>query len=301
MVENMDNGFRIRRSLLFIPGSQPRMLAKAIHVGADSVILDLEDAVAFEDKDKARLLVRETIKSIIVTGIEVIVRINPLSTPLGYTDIGEITGSNPDAIMIPKATENDIRSAGEMLDDIECKNNIAKHTTKIFPLIETAYAMENVNNIIRSSDRVTGVLFGAEDYTADMEVKRTTSGDELYFARNRIAVACRAGNIDAIDTPYTAIKDLEGLSRDAKMAILAGMTGKAAIHPCQVSIINESFAPSEEEIAYAVKLVNANKEMILKGKAVFVFDGKMIDAPIIKRAYRVIAKAKLAGLLKTEE
>ena len=134
-----------------------------------------------------------------------------------------------------------------------------------------------------------------------MEIKRTSSGDELFYARSRIAVACRAKNIDAIDTPYTAIKDLEGLDREAKVAESAGMTGKAAIHPCQVNSINEAFTPSKEEIDYAARLVDTNCEMSLKGNAVFVFDGKMVDAPVVKRAEKVLAKAKLAGLFRPEE
>ena len=277
------------------------MLDKAAQRGADSVILDLEDGTALEDKGTARLMVGDKVRDIAGTGIEVIVRINPLSSEWGNEDIKFIAEAGPDTIMVPKATEKEIKSVSDFLDNIERAGGTTGKVIKIILVIETAYALENISGIIHSSNRVDGVMFGAEDYTADMQLKRTTSGKELSFARSRIAVSCRASKIDAIDTPYTAVNDFDGLGHDASEAVFAGMTGKAAIHPGQIDKINELFSPSGEEIEYAERLVKKDREMRLQGKAVFVMDGKMVDAPVIKRAEKVLNKAELAGLYKASE
>ena len=283
--------------MLFIPGNNPNMLQNAGVLGADSVILDLEDAVSITEKDAARILVRNAIKDINFNDTEIVVRINPLSSDCGLEDIKEIALVQPDALMVTKATEEDVKKACDTLTEIEAKNKFEHNSIKLFPLIETAYGLENVYDIIKSSDRVIGILLGAEDLTADLEIKRTTEGKEIFYARCRIATACRACKIDAIDTPFSDINDYEGFVNDIHTAKSLGMTGKSAINPRQIDTIHEIFAPSEEEIEYAKAVMQATEEAKRQGKGVFSLNGKMIDAPIITRAQNIINKAKLTGLL----
>ncbi|SDY61929.1 citrate lyase subunit beta / citryl-CoA lyase [Proteiniborus ethanoligenes] len=288
---------RPRRTMLFIPGNNPNMIQNAGILGADSIILDLEDAVSITEKDAARLLVKNALEDLDFYGTEIVVRINPLSSDFGIKDIEEIARVQPDALMVTKATEEDVQKSCEMLTKIEKEQGFELGNIKLFPLIETAYGLENVYNIIKSSERVIGVLLGAEDLTADLGVKRTAGGKEIFYARSKIAVTCKACRIDAIDTPFADMNDREGFIKDIFTAKSLGMTGKAAINPRQIDTIHEIFAPSEDEIKYAQAVINAMKEAEKQGKGVFSLDGKMVDAPIIMRAQNVLKKAKLAGLV----
>ncbi len=288
---------RPRRTMLFIPGNNPNMLQNAGILGADSVILDLEDAVSITEKDAARILVKNAIEALDFNGTEIVVRINPLSSAFGIKDIEEIALVRPDAIMVTKATEEDVHTACELLTKIEEKEGLESNSIKLFPLIETAHGLENVHEIIKSSHRVIGVLLGAEDLTADLEIKRTSEGKEIFYARCKLATACKACKIDAIDTPFADMNDPEGFVKDIHTAKSLGMTGKAAINPRQIDTIHEIFAPSQEEIRYAKDVIKAMEEAQSQGKGVFSLNGKMVDAPIITRAQNVLKKAMLAGLL----
>ncbi|MCC5908881.1 MAG: HpcH/HpaI aldolase/citrate lyase family protein [Clostridiaceae bacterium] len=288
---------RLRRTMLFMPGNNPSMLQNAGILGADSIILDLEDAVSITEKDAARILVRNAIKNVEFYGTEVVVRINPLSSSFGLKDVEEIAKAKPDAIMVPKATEEDIQIVDEMLSSIETQEGFPHGSIKIFPLIETAYGLENIDSIIRTSSRAIGVLLGAEDLTADLGIKRTREGEEIFYARSKVASTCRACKVDAIDTPFADMNDCRGFNKDIHKAKSLGLTGKAAINPRQVDTIHEVFAPAEEEIKYALRVIKAMEEAQREGKGVFSLDGKMVDAPIIARAQNVVKKAKLAGLV----
>lgn len=288
---------RLRRTMLFIPGNNPGMLQNADILGADSVILCLEDAVSIPEKDAARILVRNAIRNINFYNSEIVVRVNPLSTEFGREDVLEIAGALPNALMVPKATEEDIIAVDEMLSQIEKKNGFEKGNIKLFPLIETAYGLENVYSIIKSSNRNVGVLLGAEDLTADLGIKRTKIGEEIFYARSKVAAACRALRVDAIDTPFTDLDDMESFIKDINKGKSIGMTGKAAINPRQIDIIHEVYAPTEDEIRYAERVIEATEEAKREGRGVFSLDGKMVDAPIIARAETILKKARLAGLL----
>lgn len=289
---------RLRRTMLFMPGNNPSMLQSAGILGADSIILDLEDAVSITEKDAARILVRNAIKSIDFYDTEVVVRINPLSSGFGIEDVTEIGRVKPDALMVTKATEEDVRRVCEILTKVEMEEGFEAGSIKLFPLIETAYGLETIHSVIKASNRVVGILLGAEDLTADLGIKRTREGEELFYARSKVAAACRAHKIDAIDTPFADMEDCEGFVNDIHRAKSLGMTGKAAINPRQVDTIHEIFAPSEEEINYAQRVIRAMEEAKKESKGVFALDGKMVDAPIIARAENVIKKARLAGLIK---
>lgn len=288
----------LRRTMLFMPGNNPGMLQNAAILGADSIILDLEDAVSLTEKDSARVLVREAIKFMDYSGVEVVVRVNPLDNEFGPVDIDTIARVKPDTIMVPKADEEEIKLADEMISKIEKEEGYEEGGIKLMPLVETAFGLENVYNIIKASKRVTGILLGGEDLTSDLGIKRTKEGSEIFYARNKIATACRALKVDAIDTPFTDTNDYEGLKADTQRAKSLGMTGKAAINPRQIDTIHSVFAPSEAEIKHAVRVLEAMEEARKEGKGVFSLDGKMVDAPIINRAKTTVGLAKLLGLLK---
>ena len=290
----------LRRTMLFIPGNNPGMLQDAAILGADSIILDLEDAVSLTEKDSARILVREALKTIDYSQVEVVVRINPLSTDFGSQDVEVIARVKPDMLLIPKANEEEIRLVDKMLDQIERDEGYPTGSLKIMALIETAYGLVNVYSIIKASKRVVGVLLGGEDLTWDLGIQRTKEGEEIFYARSKVATVCRALKVDCIDTPFTDIGDDEGLTKDTAKAKSLGLTGKAAINPRQLEIIHSVFAPTEAELKHALKVLNAMEQAEKEGKGVCSLDGKMIDAPVINRATCTVDQCVRLGLISGE-
>lgn len=288
---------RLRRTMLFMPGNNPGMLQSADILGADSIILDLEDAVSLTEKDAARILVREAIKSLHYKGVEVVVRINPLDTEYAMDDIENIAKVKPDTILVPKVTEDAIVKVDKELTRIEKEQGFEEGSIRLFGLVETAYGVENVYNIIKSSNRVEGILLGGEDLTSDLGVKRTKQGDEILYARNKVSMACRALRVDSIDTPFTDTNDFEGLRKDTEKAKNLGFTGKASINPRQIDTIHSVFAPATAEIKHAQRVMDAMEEAKSEGKGVFSLDGKMVDAPVINRAKTTLELAKILGLI----
>jgi citrate lyase subunit beta/citryl-CoA lyase len=274
----------IGKAALFVPAASPGMLNSSLSLDADSLMFDLEDAVSLSEKDSARELLKQALEFFDFGEKNIIVRINSMNSPYWEMDIKELPLSKINHIMVPKANPDDIKTLSRLLDE--------KHTDiLLIPLIETAMAVEKIKDIIKSSDRVTAILFGAEDYTADMGIKRTKQGDEILYARGRIANAAHAYGIQAMDTPFTDVNDVDGLRQDAQKARSLGYTAKAAINPRQITTIKQVFAPTQEEIEYAKRVLEAVKKAEQEGKGVFAIDGKMIDAPIIKRAYQTLNDA----------
>lgn len=287
----------LRRTMLFIPGNNPGMIQNAGVLGADSIILDLEDAVSLSEKDSARILVGKAIQTVDFGDSEIVVRINPLTTAYGPKDLEAMALVQPHALLVPKADEAQIRLASETLDVLERKAGIPAGAIKLIPLIESAYGIEKVYEIIQASSRNVAILFGGEDYTADMGVRRTLEGEEILYARNRVAVACKALGVDSIDTPFTDVDNFEGLREDTLKARNLGFTGKAAINPRQVDAIHNAFAPEPAEIKHALRVLEAMEMAEHEGKGVFSLDGKMVDAPIINRAQQTVALAKVLGMI----
>lgn len=291
---------RLRRTMLFMPGNNPGMLQNAGILGADAVILDLEDAVSLTEKDSARILVREAIRQIDYTQVEVVVRVNPLDTEFGATDVDTIARVKPDTLMIPKADEEQILRVDQMLTAIEKEEGFEAGSIQLIALIETAIGLETVYQVIKASKRVVGVLLGGEDLTSDLGIKRTKEGEEIFYARNKVATACRALRVDSIDTPFTDTNDDAGLVKDTAKAKSLGLTGKAAINPRQIDTIHAVFAPSEAELKHALRVLAAMEEAKKEGKGVFSLEGKMIDAPIINRATTTVELGKILGLIESE-
>ena len=285
----------MRRSLLFIPGNTPGMLQNATLFSADTLILDLEDAVAVTQKDSARILVSEYLKANTFPDIEISIRINGMDTDFYYPDLEAIISDKVDTIMLPKARLNDLVELSKILETLEKARDLTK-TIKIIPIIELAISLLEVEEIVRL-DRVDGILLGAEDLTNDMQVPRTEIGNEIAYPRARIAMAAISYKIDAIDTPYTNTNSEIGLQKDSKVALGYGFNAKACIHPNQVPVVNTVFSPSEEAIAEASKILDAAQVAKEKNVGVFSYNGKMVDKPIIERSEKTIARAKKFGLL----
>lgn len=288
------NKNRRRRSMLYIPGNNPAMLQQGGVYGADSVLLDLEDAVALNQKDAARILVRNILQSINFYNCEVTVRINHVDTPFGMADLEEIVPLQPDAIRFPKTESiEDLKMLIGKIEEIENKYNLPHDKMHIHAMIETAKGVRNVYDIAGYSNRVDAITIGGQDLTADMNIVKTKDNAGIDYARKQIVMAAKANRIDAIDTVFADVEDDEGLREETLYAKKIGFTGKAVINPRQIDIVNSVFMPTEEEIRKALKIyrgwVNAKKE----GLGVFAIDGKMVDAPVMARAKYVLDMAEI--------
>lgn len=285
----------MRRSMLFMPGNNSGMLLNADALGADSVILDLEDAVSPQEKDSARILVRNALKYLGYIGCEVIIRINSIDTDFWKKDLDEIIPMKPDMIMPPKVSSGmDIKVVENYMGEVERRHGIEKKISLI-PLIETALGVENAFEIASSSKRIKAIFLGGEDLTADLRCKRTKRGDEIFYSRGRMVMAARAAGIDVYDTPFTDVEDEEGLRTDAEFAKSLGFTGKACISPRHVQSVNEVFSPTLEEIEYAKEVMEIIQVAKEQGKGAISLRGKMIDAPIVERARQTLEAAKALG------
>ncbi len=283
-----------RRTMLYIPGNNPAMLQQGGTYGADSLLLDLEDAVAMNQKDAARFLVRNMIKNINYYNTEVCVRINHLSTPFGILDLEEIVPLQPDAIRYPKAESADeLLELITIIEQIEKKHNLPHDKVAIHAMIETAMGVQNVFTIAGCSPRMGAITIGGQDLTADMNIIYTPDGAGIDFARKRIVMAAKAHRMDVIDTVFPDVNDEEGLRAETEYAKKIGFTGKAVINPRQIDIIHDVFAPTEEEIRKAYRIVKEFQQNTEAGIGVFSIDGKMIDAPVVARARYILELANV--------
>lgn len=291
----------MRRSMLFLPGNTPNMIINGDSLGADSIILDLEDAVSPDEKDSARLLVRSALKDMGFKGVEITVRINSIDTDYWKHDLDAIIPLRPNLIMPPKAScAEDIRMMDAYIAEVERRNGIEVGTVKLIPLIETALGVENAFNIASACPRVAAIFLGGEDLTADLRCKRTKEGNEIDYARKRLVMAARAAGVDVYDTPFTDVNDDEGIEVDAQYAKSLGFTGKSAIAPRHVKVINAVFSPSEKDIEYAKLVFEAIRLGKEQGKGAVSLRGKMIDKPIVERARQTLEAARQLGLVEDE-
>ena len=283
---------RFRRSRLYIPGNNPKMMINAGIYGSDVVILDLEDAVLPEKKKEAAILVRNALCQVNFYGAERMVRINPV--PEGLNDLEFIVPFGVHTILVPKC-----ESADEILFVEQRIRKIAGHLKSIYliPIIETALGVENAFEIAVSSENVVALAIGLEDYTADIGVQRTDEGRESVYARGRIVNAARAAGIQPLDSVVSNFEDLDALAASARNSKRMGFEGLGCIHPGQVKTVNESLSPSEKEIEKAKKIVFAFRKAEEEGKGVVAVDSKMVDAPVVKRAQKTIENAVVFGLL----
>lgn len=274
-----------------MPGNNPGMLANAGVLGADAVIFDLEDAVPRAEKDTARILVRHALAAV-HPGVPVAVRINALDTPFWRDDIAAAVAGGADSILLPKTDcpEAVVQAASAMGTE---EARLGRQPLALMALVESSLGVENAFSIARAHERLTGILLGAEDLTAELGARRSAQGDEIFYARSRILMACKAAGILAVDTPYPFVTDMEGLAADASLAAGMGFDGKAVISPHHVHAVNSAFSPGHEQLRWAERVLAAARRAAGEGKGAVSLDGMMIDAPVIKRAERYLL---LAGL-----
>ena len=279
----------IRRTRLYIPGNNPAMLLSGGVYGADSILLDLEDAVALTQKDSARILVRNMIKNINYYDTEVCVRVNHLDTPFGLADLEEIVPLQPDAIRYPKTeTVEDLKRLIYEVERIEDKHGLPHNQMTLHIMIETALGVQNVYDLAKYSKRVDAITIGGQDLTADMNIKSSKEGYGIDLARKMIVMAAKANHIDAIDTVFVDIDDEEGLAKETTYIRELGFSGKAVINPRQIDIVHEAYTPNDKEIRQAYKIIKAFNKNTKEGIGVFAVDGKMVDAPVVARARYVL-------------
>ncbi|MFH0993480.1 MAG: CoA ester lyase [bacterium] len=271
------------------------MLQNADVFGADALIIDLEDAVSAVEKDAARELVKEYLRTWKFGKTEVMVRINGAGTEAFNHDLDAIVCPKIDAIVFPKADVESLYDLDVLLTAVETAKGMTKKIA-VIPIVETAIGVVDTDDIA-AMPRVTAILLGGEDLATDMEIVRTKTGAEIAYPRAKIAFACKAAGIDAIDTPFTDVKDGEGLAFDTGTARSLGFVGKAVIHPNQIETVHRVFSPAPDQIRWARRVVAAAVIAEKQKKGAFGLDGKMIDKPVIDRARKIIQKAVLCGLI----
>jgi citrate lyase subunit beta / citryl-CoA lyase len=290
---------RLRRSRLYLPGNEPKYFINAGLHGPDAVILDLEDSVHHAEKDAARLLVRNALRAVDFGAAERMVRINQL--PLGLADLEEIVPQSPDLILIPKVeTAAQIAEVDAAISRITSQHGLTR-SIWLMPILESALGIENAFAIATASDRIAALTIGLEDYTADLGVVKTSTGAESLYARQRVVNAAHAARIQAIDSVFGDVADMDGLLRWGEASRAMGFEGMGCIHPLQIEIIHRAFAPSAAELEKALKIVAAFEDAQAKGLGVVSLGSKMIDAPVVNRAVKLVARARKMGLVSNGE
>jgi citrate lyase subunit beta/citryl-CoA lyase len=287
---------RTRRSRLYLPGNEPKFFLNAALHAPDCIILDLEDSVPPEEKDAARILVRNALRSADFRQCEVSVRIN--QGPLGIEDLKMTAAHHVQVVYVPKVeTAQQVRDVEAFLDESD-KRIGGRWRTLIIPIIESARGIVHAYEIASSSDRVCALAIGLEDYTADIGVPRTIEGRESLFARSAVVNAAKAAGVQALDSVFSDVTAMEDLARSTAESRALGFDGRGCIHPRQIRVIHEAFVPSDEEIRRAADIVVAHDLARREGKGVVALGSKMIDAPVVKRALKVIAGAVASGKLR---
>nr|BAL57966.1 citryl-CoA lyase [uncultured prokaryote] len=287
-----------RRSVLYVPGSNMKMMEKASGLPADVVILDLEDAVAPEEKKNARALVRKALSELPFAGKERLVRINSFSSGLGRDDLEEVAESKPDGFVLPKVESPvDVRIASELLSMLEKKMQIIKGHFPLFLMIETPLGLLKAMESASSDKRVRGLIFGAADFIRQTGGRISSDRRELLYPMNHILIVARATGCIAIDAPYFNFRDEEGLRNECIQARSLGFDGKSVIHPSQIPIVNEIFSPTKEEIEFSLKVIEAFEDAQRKGVGVISIDGQMIENVHYFIAKKTIGLAKKLGII----
>jgi citrate lyase subunit beta/citryl-CoA lyase len=286
---------RFRFSRLYLPGNTPSMFLNAGLHEPDAIILDLEDAVAPSKKDEARILVRNALRACDFYNVERMVRIN--QGQRGIDDLKALIPHNVHVVLVPKIEDTGyIQQVVETIDEVSQMHKLS-HTVYLMPIVESALGVEMAFEMAKSSTQIVALAIGLEDYTADLGVRRTVTGNESFYARTRLVNACHAAKIQPIDSVFSDVGDMEGLLQNVKMSKSLGFEGMGCIHPRQVPIIKNGFAPDPEEIEKAKKIVFAAQKANEQGLGVVSLGTKMIDPPVVKRHMKNIDLAIKLGIL----
>ena len=286
---------RMRLSRLYLPGGEPKYFVNAALHGADAVILDLEDSVHTNQKDEVRLLVRNALRAVDFLHCERMVRINQL--PLGLEDLEETIPESPDVILIPKVeTPGQVLAVSRKIAEVKANFGITRPIW-LMPILESALGIEKAYEIATASEEIAALTIGLEDYTADLGVVKTSTGAESLFARQRLVNAAHAAGVQAIDSVFGDVGDLEALQAWALNSRAMGFEGMGCVHPSQIAVIRQAFAPTAAEIEKAQAIVAAYNDAEAKGLGVVSLGSKMIDAPVVQRARKVMEQAEAMELL----
>ena len=284
---------KLRRSMLFVPGSNAAMLSNSFIYKPDSIMFDLEDAVALKEKDSARLLVAHALQHPLYQEIETVVRVNPLDSEFGLLDLNAVVRAGVDVVRMPKTeTAQDVVDMDNAITEIEKACGREVGSTKMLAAIESPLGITQANQIATASKRLIGIALGAEDYVRNLKTERSPEGIELLFARCSILQAARAAGIQAFDTVYSNANNEEGFLKEAALIKQLGFDGKSLINPRQIELLHNLFAPTQKDVDQAKRIIEAAKEAEKQGSGVVSLNGKMIDAPIIDRAKLVLERAK---------
>lgn len=289
---------RARRALLYMPGDDLHKIQKAIGLGVDSICMDMEDGVAINRKPDARRTIVEALNTLDFGRSERLARINPVGSGLEEDDLNTVLPARPDGIVIPKVEHAaQVAWVSRRIAAAEAANNWPLREIGLIVLVETALGVVNLPEIVTASPRLQAVIFGAEDLAGDIGAQRTREGWEVFYARSAIVTYTAAYDLQAIDMVYVDFRDEDGLRRESLEGARMGFAGKQIIHPNQVVPVQEAFTPDDAAIAHARRVVEAMDEHQARGAGAFALDGKMVDAPVVKAARRVLARARAAGKL----
>jgi len=287
-----------KRTMLFSPADNPKMLINAHLYGADSIIFDLEDAVKYSEKDAARDLLAEALKVMDYGETQIYARINPLYTEFGIDDVTQLVPAGLRLMRLAMCEKPEqIVELDNLLTKIETENAIELGSCKIQCSLETPLGVTNAVAIATASKRVESISFGAEDFTRSLGAERTKEGKEIFMARSMVVMAAAIAGVDAIDTVWSDINDEEGFRAEVKGAINMGFAGKSCIHPSQIRIVHEIFTPSKEELKKSLEIVEAAAKADINNGGVITVNGKMVDIPVIAKAEKVVRLAKAAGII----
>jgi citrate lyase beta subunit len=293
---------RLRRALLFVPGEDRHKIEKAASSGVDSVIMDLEDGVAVNRKADARHSVFHALKEVNFGRSERLVRINAIGSGLEADDLAVTLPARPDGYVIPKAeTADQIAWVAERLNAVDRYESWEEGSIRLLAIVETALGVVTLKSIASADRRLDALIFGAEDLAGSLGAVRTKEGWEVFYARSAVVVHAVAADLQAIDTVYVDLNDMDGLRADTEQAVRMGYAGKLAIHPRQVDAITQAFIPTEQAINHARQLIAAHAAAQASGTGVFDFGGKMVDMPMIRAAQTVLERARAAGKLPPQD
>ncbi len=292
---------RIRRALLFMPGDSRRKIEKGAGLDVDSIIMDLEDGVALNNKVAARESVAAALREVDFGNSERLVRTNMVIPGWLYADdIAATVDARPDGYVLPKVEDADqIQHVSMLLAAAEDRHDWPRNSIKLLAIVETAKGIVNLAQIAAADPRLDAIIFGAEDLAGDIGAKRTVEGWEVFYARSAVVIHAKAFGLQAIDTVFVDLKSPEAEQRlitETQAALDMGYTGKLAIHPKQVAPIQSVFTPDMEEIIAAKRLIAAHDAHQQAGRGVFEYEGRMVDMPMIRAAMSIIARAKAAGI-----
>ena len=291
------NKKRLRRTMMILNAQKPALIKDPYIYKPDSIMLDLEDAVAQNQKDVARFSLYHALKEIDYHGVERVVRINGLDTPYWEEDVRVCVAGGCDAIRIPKTeSAEDVQRVEKAVDEAEKEFGVEKGSTLLMAAIESAKGVMRAMDVCESSERLFGIALSGGDYTKDLQTHITGTGIELMGARQNMLIAARAAGVQCFDTVYTNLDDMEGFRKDVESIHLMGFDGKSIVNPRQINIVHEIFTPKEKDIIFAEKVVREIDEKSAKGIGVFTVDGKMIDIAFYDGAKRTIELAKASGV-----